>query len=173
MMLCATKVLRPGLGRIGTLGSHIVLPRTVDLSSLLGATAGSIFGILVGAFIVLRVVDSPAAILGCGMVGGFVGMWLVQWQPWRGENVGRVALVRAVAFRGRSKTVCPGTWSLPFFSEATGETLCPRCNLLVVANKDGLVDAHRWKRRVFIGLREVPSPPTGPIRFVQSSVLTR
>jgi hypothetical protein len=85
LMLAATRLLRPGPTRVGSLG-RITLPRTVRLRSLVSWVVGGTCGLLVGAVV--------AAVLG-GLIplaiGVFVGAGLghvvSNVEPLPGENV--------------------------------------------------------------------------------------
>ena len=81
-------MLRPGLPRIGKLGQNIVLPRTVDLASLLGGIGGFFFGLAAG-FLIARPLFGGGGVFGGGLIGVVLGLAAVQWRPWQGEHAGR------------------------------------------------------------------------------------
>ena len=168
MMLCCTKVLRPGLPRLGKLGNNIVLPRTVDLASLLGGMGGFFVGLPVG-LLIARPLFGGMGVLGAGMIGIVLGLGAVQWKPWKGEHLGRVAITRGVAAIRTRPAVCPGSSRLPIFDEVTGRHACATCGLMLEL-EDGLSPQHQWRRRFFVGVQEVAMPQTGPMVFVAGSV---
>ena len=168
LMLSCTKILRPGLPRIGKLGKNIVLPRTVDLASLLGGVGGFLAGLAFGA-VVGRPIFGSSAVFGFAMGGVPLGLLLVRWRPWRGEHIGRVALVRSRAALRTRPTTCPGSGRLPLFDAATARWSCQRCGLLLEP-ETGLAPRHQWRRRLYVGMQEVAMPETGPVRIVSGSV---
>ena len=169
LMLSCTKVLRPGLPRIGKLGEHFVLPRTIPLAEALGALGGAIIGGLVGALFLQKAVPGGTTIFGAVAAGVLGGMFIVKWQPWKGEHIGIVTMVRARALLHTHKMTCPGGSRLPLLDEVGGQFMCKRCSL-VVELKDDLVPPHEWKRRLRIGIMDVPLPQTGVIEMVSGSV---
>ena len=169
LMLSCTKVLRPGLPRLGKIGDNFVLPRTIHLPSLFGGMGGGLIGLMVGLLIVGPLVGGMTTAFGVACIGALAGIWLVSWQPWKGENIGRVAIVRARAITGSVKTVCAGSARLPDYDSAGGQFICKQC-ALVVELEDDLVPMHDWKRRLYTGIMEVQMPQTGVKRIVPGSV---
>ena len=169
IMLCCTKALRPGLPRIGKLSDNFILPRTVHVPSLIGAVVGAMaFGF--GSVVMLTpIMGSGTAGVGGIAVGVVVGIVLVQWRPWSGEHIGRVALVRMFAATSTVSAVCPGSGRLARYNVASGQHLCARCGL-VVEPRDELVPRHKWRRRLYVGIAPVAEPLTGPVQFVPGSI---
>ena len=168
IMLCCTKALRPGLPRIGKLGDNFVLPRTIHVPSLLGAFVGAmIFG--VGSLAMLApALGAATAGMGGTAVGVLMGIMIVQWRPWSGEHIGRVAIVRMFALTSTVSAVCPGSGRLARYDIDSGQNLCSRCGL-VVEPRDELTPSHKWRRRLYVGIAPVGEPITGPVRFVPGS----
>ena len=169
LMLSCTDVLRPGLGRVGQLTENFILPRTVSVLSAIGGAVGGIVGALLGATVLAPVVDGSSTVVGAAFMGMMLGVWMINWRPWKGEHAGRVVWVRTRSLLGRSTRLCPGSSRLAHYNQASAQDICTRCSL-VVDLKDGLVPSHEWKRRLYDGIMPIPMPQTGVIRFTFGSV---
>ena len=170
LMLSCTDVLRPGLGRIGQLTDNIVLPRTINITSAIGGGIGGVIGAIIGAMILAKIIGGSSVVLGSAFAGVMAGIWIVGWEPWKGEHAGRVAWVRTRSIMGRSKTLCPGSSRLAHYDKPSAQYTCPRCSLIIDL-EDDLVPSHEWKRQLYDGIMPIPMPQTGVIRFTSGSVL--
>ena len=173
-MLFATTVLKPPPSRIGKL-NNFVLPRTVELQSVVGATVGGVVGILVG--IVLNMLPLIGLsgffpVLASMIVCGSTGMLLIQWQPWQGESLGRVISTKLATAKSAKLAICPGTGLPVRYDSYLGVEVCLECRV-VCATDEGFAKPHKWRRRVFVGLMEVPSPESGVSRWASGSVPVR
>jgi hypothetical protein len=114
-MLCATKVLKPGPARIGSIGAGITLPRTVPVPVLIAAAVGTLLGLGLG----LVVFDDFSYILITGVLGGAAGWVAVNYSPLRGESLGRWASLevtsrlRSVRVNGQVARVYVGVCLVP------------------------------------------------------------
>ncbi|MDQ2729159.1 MAG: hypothetical protein M3Y91_15175, partial [Actinomycetota bacterium] len=99
LMLAATKLLRPGPTRVGSLG-RITLPRTIRLRSLVSWVIGGAFGVLLGA--VLAAVVGGITPLAIGVfVGAGLGHVVTNVEPQPGENVLNYLLLVSTSQRNR------------------------------------------------------------------------
>jgi hypothetical protein len=82
-MIIATKVMKPGRARIGSIGNAITLPRTVSIVSLvaglIGLLAGAVFGLILG--------PSMRTILMGAVFGAAIGVVVVNYSPLKGESL--------------------------------------------------------------------------------------
>jgi len=89
VMLAVTNILRTPPARIGRLGEHITLPRTIEVKKLiaigLGVLAGMILWVVPVGVIFGHDVTS---LLVTATVTGFLGYLFVTWSPLRGESFG-------------------------------------------------------------------------------------
>lgn len=105
LMLAATKLLRPGPTRVGSLG-RITLPRTVRLRSLVSWVIGGTGGLLVGA--VAAAVIGGLTPLAIGVfVGAGLGHVVTNVEPLPGENV--LTALKLASASQRNRVVLNGT----------------------------------------------------------------
>lgn len=99
IMFCATQVFNPGPTRIGTIGNHVTLPRTVPLVSLIAAAAGAFFSV------VLMVVftRSFSSLIAAAGIGGSIGWIVMSWSPLRGESFARWLGLTVTSFTDRRR----------------------------------------------------------------------
>ena len=169
LMLWCTDILRPGPSRIARLGRSFTLPVSVPLPQFVGGCVGAAAGIV--PFLLLRRlgVDAVSSFM-LGVLGtGAVAVGIVSWRPWRGEHVGRVAWVRATAVRRSRRFSCPGSGMAAVHSEELEAEVCSMCGA-VVSISDGLCGLHEWRRRIYVGAREVVHPRVGAIHYRSGSV---
>lgn len=171
-MLICTKVLRPGAPRIAKLTRNIVLPRTVPLPSLLGAAAGAVLFVPLAVPLGWVGVHGSAAVVAVMASGAAAGVMLVAWQPWQGENVGKVVWVRAGSTWKSRKSPCPGSGRVAGYDTEIETDVCPVCGVAGESSADGLVGNHLWDRRLFVGMAEVRSD-TGVVVIRSGSVPVR
>ena len=79
------------------------------------------------------------------------------------------ALTRGVAAIRTQSTICPGSTRLPIFDQVTGQSACGKCGIMLEP-EDGLTPQHQWRRRFFVGMQEVATPQTGPMKFLPGSI---
>lgn len=104
-MLAATKLLRPGPTRVGSLG-RITLPRTVRLRSLVSWVIGGTGGLLVGA--VAAAVLGGLTPLAIGVfLGAGLGHLVTNFEPSPGENV--LTYLKLASTSQRNRVVLNGT----------------------------------------------------------------
>jgi hypothetical protein len=84
-MLCATPVLKPGPLRIGRIGNHVTLPRTVPVANLFAAAAGAVAALAV----VLLLTSSLMSVVLGAAAGAAFGWVAVSYSPLRGESLTR------------------------------------------------------------------------------------
>ena len=109
-MMWVTKVFNPGAPRIGQITKNLVLPRSVAIPNLIGATLGGFIGLLGGLMLgPLLMGDIFTSMILGGGIGGTVGVVLVLAQPWQGEHIHRVAAVRTMALASARTLMCPGS----------------------------------------------------------------
>lgn len=166
VMLACTKVLRPGLPRIGQIGK-MVLPRTVDTLFVIASFVGAVATIPVAAVLVTVLDISGPAVVVVFTVGAGFGCIVVQWKPWRGESAARVALTRAAATRNTLRTPCPGEGSALAVEPDTGSEHCPVCRRVYPKERSALVPPHYRKRRIYIGAAPVTAPTLGAVQVTQ------
>jgi hypothetical protein len=83
LMLCATPVLKSGPVRIGRIGSHITLPRTVPIVNVVV----SLFGALGMFGLVLPFTSSIMSMVLSLTLGGLAGWIAVSYSPLKGESM--------------------------------------------------------------------------------------
>ena len=172
-MFFATHVLKPPPGRIGQLSENWTLPRTISLPGLLGGVAGGITGLLVGAVLwLLPIIGGLTTMLFCVVAGAGGGSILVQWKPWEGESLMRALSVRWVAASRARQAICPGTGLPTRPAPELGVNVCLTCNAACETD-DGFALEHRWRRRMFVGIMEIPAPATGLMYWTNGSVPVR
>jgi hypothetical protein len=98
-MLCATKILKPPPTTIANIGGNVTLPRPVAVRSLLAGMAG--FFLLAPIGILVRGFEG---LLIMGIIGAFVAVALITWEPQKGETLAQILGVAAQA-RLRQKPV--------------------------------------------------------------------
>lgn len=114
-MLCATKVLKPGPARIGSIGGGITLPRTVPVPVLIAGGIGFTLGVAFG----LVILGSFFTALTTGALGAAAGWVAVSYSPLRGESLGRwaglevTARLRRVKVNGKTARVFIGICPAP------------------------------------------------------------
>lgn len=171
-MLAATKLLRPGPTRIGSLG-RITLPRTVRLRSLvswmLGGAGGLVVGALVGA--VLGGI-TPLAIgffLGAGL-----GHVVTNLEPLPGENV--LSYLRLASTSQRNRVVLNGTRTRIVLRPLGDEP--PAGDVPVEVARAGSVVAYavpvtrqlQAGALVSVGICPLPDVAAGPVRITGGMV---
>lgn len=97
IMLCATSVLKPGPTRIGRIGNHITLPRTVALPQLVAGIGGGLLGGILG----MLVLGGVQPVLMSAAFMGLLGVVLVTYQPMRGESLLRWIGLEVMSRRNR------------------------------------------------------------------------
>ena len=170
LMLWCTDILRPPPSRIARLGQNFTLPVSIPWPQFVGACVGATLGII-PFFLLRRIGIDPIGSFMFGVLAtAGIGVGLVSWRPWRGENVGKVAWVRVTAIRKSRRFACPGSGMAAIYSEAIEAEVCAMCGA-VVRISDGLCGSHEWRRRIYVGAREVVHPRVGVIRYRSGSVL--
>ncbi|MBV8980618.1 MAG: hypothetical protein JO086_06935 [Acidimicrobiia bacterium] len=100
VMLAATSLLRPGPTRIGSLGKHITLPRTIRLAAMVAVGGGAFCGLLV-ASVITPFLHLRWLLLWLSILGGCVGFVVVSWSPLKGETLFTWAALATKASLGR------------------------------------------------------------------------
>lgn len=171
-MLICTKVLRPGAPRIAKLTRNIVLPRTVPVPSLIGGAAGAVVFIPFSVLLAWVGIPGGTAVFTTMIIGAAAGVFIVAWQPWQGENVGKVVWVRAGSRWKTRSSPCPGSGRVAEMDEDLQIYVCPVCLIAGKSSSDGLMFNHDWQRRLFVGMAEVQSH-TGAVTIRSGSVPVR
>ncbi|MDQ6782784.1 MAG: hypothetical protein M3063_04950 [Actinomycetota bacterium] len=99
LMLAATKLLRPGPTRVGSLG-RITLPRTVRLRSLVSWVIGGACGALVGS-VASAVIGGVAPLAAGVFVGSGLGHLVINVEPLPGESVSSYLWLASSSHRNR------------------------------------------------------------------------
>ena len=169
LMLWCTDILRPPPSRIARLGQNFTLPVSVPLPQFVGGCVGAVMGVL--PFLLLRRLGvDPIGSFMFGVLGmGAVAIGVVSWRPWRSEHVGKVVWVRATALRRSKRFACPGSGMAAVHSEELEAEVCSMCGAVVHVS-DGLCGLHDWRRRIYVGAREVVHPRVGVIRYRSGSI---
>ena len=168
-MVLLTKVLRPGLPRIGHVTEHFVLPRSVPIIGLVAAVSGGLVGLLIGLLggFVLGSVNILLVAVSTVMFGT-IGVGLAQWKPWQGESIAKVLVVSGGARRHSQKLTCPGSGEMPDWDQDLGSDVCTVCKVMV-QTEEGMAKVHDWQRQFYVGMMPVSQPTTGAIRYVPGS----
>lgn len=175
LMLWVTKVFHTGVPRVGRLTKHIVLPRSVPLTVVFAVPVGLLIGVFVGQILqstpVTVIIPENRIVSLSAVVCGFITVLLVTVQPWRGEHVHRVVAVYASAYTATSVRVCPGSGMPSVHSDESGTLICGECGR-IVGQSEQFVPEHKWRRRVYLGMKPITPPPTGEIMIIAGSVPT-
>ena len=168
-MLWCTDILRPPPSRIARLGQNFTLPVSVPVPQFVGGCVGAIVGVIPFLLIKGLGVDPIGAFI-FGVLGtAGIAVGVVSWRPWRGENVGKVAWVRVTAIRRTRRFACPGSGMAAVHSEALEAEVCSMCGAVVRISEE-LCGAHEWRRRIYVGAREVVHPRVGAIHYRSGSI---
>jgi hypothetical protein len=163
VMLCATKVLKPGPARVGKIAGNIALPRTVEVPVLLAGGGGFIAGVLFAAVFL----GSFVSVMVSGMVGAGLGWVAVTYSPLKGESLGKWAglevasRVRRVKVDGQRVRVYVGVCAV---------TDVPRGYIRVVGGAVNVAAGSVDDRGRFVDLSDepvvlVPPPQPSPQRW--------
>ncbi len=171
-MLAATKLLRPGPTRVGSLG-RITLPRTVRLRSLVSWMIGGTCGALLGAVAASLLGGLTPLAIGV-FVGAGLGHVVTNVEPLPGENV--LTYLRLASTSQRNRVVLNGTktrivlWSL---DDAPPDGPAP-----VEVARTGSVVAYavpvtrqlQAGARAYIGICPLADVAAGPVRIAGGMV---
>lgn len=172
LMLAATKLLRPGPTRVGSLG-RITLPRTVRLRSLVSWVIGGTGGLLVGA--VVAAVLGGLTPLAIGVfVGAGLGHVVTNVEPLPGENV--LTYLKLASTSQRNRVALNGTKTrivLRSLDEGPPDGSVPaevaRAGS-VVAYAVGVTGQLQAGARAYIGICPLADVAAGPVRIAGSMV---
>lgn len=89
--------MSPGPTRIGKLGNHITLPRTVPLITLFASSAGAVAMLL----LMLIFTRSPSSLVMAIVAGGGLGWVSVSFSPMKGESLAKWIGLKMLASRDR------------------------------------------------------------------------
>lgn len=140
-MMVMTKLLRPGASRVGSLGEHIVLPRSVKTTSIVGVAVGFSVGVIIGAPLAPLIGQGAFFVIGMFTALGWAA---TSWSPLKGESF--------------------STWIyLKFFSSRQNRIQVPEEFLGEAAGKKNV--------QAYIGLCPAPnSVVLGPVTYARSAV---
>lgn len=171
-MLAATKLLRPGPTRVGSLG-RITLPRTVRLRSLVSWVVGGTGGLLIGA--VVAAVLGGLTPLAIGVfVGAGLGHVVTNVEPLPGENV--LTYLRLASTSQRNRVVLNGARTRVVLRAA--EDGPPAGPVPVEVARAGSVVAYavpvtgqlQSGARAYIGICPLADIAAGPVRITGGMV---
>ncbi|MDQ2724443.1 MAG: hypothetical protein M3Y36_02980 [Actinomycetota bacterium] len=176
LMLAATKLLRPGPTRVGSLG-RITLPRTVRLRSLVSWVIGGTFGLLMGAVVAAVVGGITPLAIGV-FVGAGLGHVVTNVEPQPGENVLSYLLLASTSQRNRvalngtrTRIVLRSVCDDPpeGFSEARSPIEVARAGS-VVAYAVPVTRQLQAGARAYIGICPLAEVAAGPVRIAGGMV---
>ena len=174
-MLAATKLLRPGPTRVGSLG-RITLPRTVRLRSLVSWVIGGICGALVGAVAAAMLGGLTPLAIGV-FVGAGAGHLVTNVEPLPGENV--LSYLRLASTSQRNRVVLNGTRTRIVLRsldaappDGPGPAEVARAGA-VVAYAVPVTRQLQAGARAYIGICPLADVAAGPVRIAGSMVAVR
>ena len=174
LMMWTTPIFSPGPARVGRIGKHFVLPRSVPVNVLVAGFICGILGLMVGLLFakIFWFLSTFTVVVVTMMSGATAGGFLVTFKPWKGEGINRVAMVRTQALMSTRSLVCPGSGLPAKYHDDIGTLACPQCGRAHNA-RDQITPQHQWRRRVYLGVAPIPHPVTGEIDVIAGSVSCR
>ncbi len=171
-MLAATKLLRPGPTRVGSLG-RITLPRTVRLRSLVSWMIGGSCGALVGALGAALVGGLTPLAVGV-FVGAGLGHLVTNVEPLAGESA--LSYVRLASTSHRQRVVLNGARTRIVLRSA--EDGPPAGSVPVEVARAGAVVAYavpvtrqlQSGAQAYIGICPLATVAAGPVRIAGGTV---
>ena len=170
LMMWTTQIFSPGPARVGKIGKNFVLPRSVPVKVIVaGSICATIAGIVGALFVAVFSFLPSFTVIGVAvMSGATAGGFLVMFEPWKGEGINRVAMVRTQALMSTRSLVCPGSGLPAKYHDDIGTLACPQCGRAHNAH-DQITPKHQWRRRVYLGVAPIPHPVTGEIDVIAGS----